>query len=250
MKAKKNPKYNLANYSKLFLLFGLVAALLAVQIALEIKTYEKVSNEFIQQRVFDGNEEPDIPETKIEIELPKQEQVIAPEPVLENIEIIADDKEIEETIIESTETESTDAVVLQEVDYEEIVEEEVIEDVVEDVPFFVIEKVPTFPGCTGNREELRNCMQTRIQQHVTKEFNAELAQDLGLTPGKKKIFVMFVIDKNGNISNVQSRAPHKRLQQEAERVIKSLPHMKPGEQRGRPVGVKYSLPIVFEVMAY
>jgi len=250
MKAKKNPKYNLNNYSKLFLLFGLVAALLSVQIVLELKTYEKVSTAFTQERIFDGNEEPDIPETKIEIEIPKQKQVIVPEPVLEHIEIIADDKEIEETIIESTETEATDAVVLQKIDYSAIEEEEVIEDVVEDVPFFVIEKVPTFPGCTGNRDELRACMSAKIQQHVAKQFNAELAQDLGLSPGKKKIFVLFVIDKNGNISNVQSRAPHKSLQKEAERVIKSLPHMKPGEQRGRPVGVKYSLPIVFEVMAY
>lgn len=250
MKAKKNPKYNLVNYSKLFLLFGLVAALLSVQLVLEMKTYDEVSNEFIHQRIFDGSDDLDIPDTKIEIELPKEELAIVLEPVLENIEIIADDKEIEESIIESTEVEATDAVVLQDVDYSAIEEEEIVEDIVEDVPFFVIEKVPTYPGCKGSREELRTCMQTKIQQHVAKNFNAELAQDLGLTPGKKRIFVMFVIDKNGNISNVQSRAPHKSLQKEAERVVKSLPHMKPGEQRGRPVGVRYSLPIVFEVLTY
>ncbi len=250
MKVKKYPKHNLNNYSKLFLLFGLVAALITVEFAIEKKTFYKETTDIIQQRIFDGNEELEIPETKIEIEVAKQTTPVAPEPVLERIEIIADDLDIEETVIESTETEATDAVVIQKLDYSEIEEEEIIEEIIEDVPFFVIEKVPTFPGCTGNRDALRACMQSKIQEHVAKNFNANLAQDLGLTPGKKRIFVMFVINKNGDISNVQSRAPHKSLQKEAERVIKSLPKMKPGEQRGRPVGVKYSLPIVFEVMSY
>ena len=58
---------------------------------------------------------------------------------------------------------------------------------------------------------------------------------------------MFKIDKNGNITNVQARAPHNRLRDEAIRVIKLLPKMIPGKQRGRPVGVKYSLPIAFKV---
>ncbi|MGA9324525.1 MAG: energy transducer TonB, partial [Salegentibacter sp.] len=35
--------------------------------------------------------------------------------------------------------------------------------------------------------------------------------------------------------------------QEAARVINSLPKMQPGKQRGKPVGVMYSLPIIFQV---
>jgi len=58
---------------------------------------------------------------------------------------------------------------------------------------------------------------------------------------------MFIIDRTGGITSIQSRAPHRRLKLEAERVVKTLPKMKPGEQRGRQVGVKYSLPIIFEV---
>ncbi|HBO29337.1 MAG TPA: energy transducer TonB, partial [Leeuwenhoekiella sp.] len=44
-----------------------------------------------------------------------------------------------------------------------------------------------------------------------------------------------------------SRGPHPRLEQEAARVIKLLPQMTPGMQRGKAVGVLYSLPIVFQV---
>ena len=57
----------------------------------------------------------------------------------------------------------------------------------------------------------------------------------------------YTFDKTGNITDVQARAPHKRLQEEAIRVVKSLPKMIPGKQRGRAVGVKYSLPIAFKV---
>jgi protein TonB len=249
MKADKKLKSDLSQYTKLFLLLGLVGALLLVQVALETKTYEKVTTDIFEQAVYDGNEELDIPETKIEIERPKQITPVAPEPILENIKIISDDKDIEETVLESSETDETQAVVIKEIpEVQDIKEVEIEEEVVEDVPFFIIEQVPVYPGCKGNKEELRKCMQQKIKEHVAKNFNVDLAQDLGLTPGVKRIFVMFVIDKNGTISGVQSRAPHKSLQKEGERVIKSLPKMKPGEQRGRPVGVRYSLPIVFEVL--
>ena len=55
----------------------------------------------------------------------------------------------------------------------------------------------------------------------------------------QKIFVMFKIDNYGNITNIQARAPHKKLQEEAIRVIGLLPVMTPGKQRGRAVSVSY-----------
>jgi len=249
MKATNLPKSDLTQYSMLFLLMGLVAALLTVHLGLETKTYYQPASDVIKQAVYDGNEEVDIPDTKIEIQPVKSIKPVAPEPVLEHIEIVADDKDIEESVIESNETDESEAVVVKDIPQINTIEEaEIEEDVVEDVPFFIIEKVPVYPGCTGNNEELKKCMQQKIKAYVAHNFNADLAQDLGLSPGIKRIFVMFVIDKNGTIPGVQSRAPHKSLQKEAERVVKSLPKMKPGEQRGRPVGVRYSLPIVFKVL--
>ena len=113
--------------------------------------------------------------------------------------------------------------------------------------FAVIEEVPVYPGCEGSKAQLRTCLQDKITKHVSKNFNADLATDLGLTPGVKRIFVMFKIDKEGNITEVQARAPHKDLQVEAIRVINLLPKMIPGKQKGKSVGVKYSLPIAFKV---
>lgn len=115
------------------------------------------------------------------------------------------------------------------------------------VPFALIENAPVFPGCEGTEEELKACLQEKIANHVSDNFNSGLAKGLGLKPGLKKVFVMFKIDKEGNIADVQARAPHKKLEEEAIRVIAGLPKMIPGKQKGESVGVKYSLPIAFMV---
>ncbi|WP_196885551.1 energy transducer TonB [Aureivirga sp. CE67] len=241
MEVKKNPKANLQNYTKLFMQLGLVLSLVVVYLAIEHKTYEKTYSE-LADSVLQAEDEEDIPITEREFEVKPPPPPPPPPAAPEVIEIVEDDEEIEETEFEDTEADENEAV-----EVEEIVEEEEEEEVIEDVPFAIIEEVPVFPGCKGNKAELKKCLQTKIQKHVAKKFNADLANELGLPPGKKKIIVQFKIDNKGNITEVRSRAPHKRLQQEAERVIRSLPKMTPGKQRGRAVGVKYGLPISFNV---
>lgn len=238
MQIKKNPKSNLENYSKLFMQLGLVLALLIVYLAIEKKTYDRVIGD-LGPVVLNMDEE----EEQLELEIIKPpEPKTPPPPAPDVIEVVKDDEEVEETVIESTETDEDEAV-----EVEEIIEVDEEEEVMEDVPFAIIEDVPVYPGCKGNKDQLRACLQEKITKHVNRKFNADLASDLGLSPGVKRIFVMFKIDKSGNITNVMARAPHKRLQEEAVRVINLLPKMIPGKQRGRPVGVKYSLPIAFKV---
>ena len=114
----------------------------------------------------------------------------------------------------------------------------------QDVPFIIIEEVPHFEDCTGTQVEIKKCTVDKITSFVNKNFNTEIAQDL---PGRHKIAVQFKIDKNGNVTGVQSRAKSTELQNEAARVINLLPKMIPGKQRGNEVGVIYALPIIFEI---
>jgi len=238
MQVKKNPKANLEIYTKLFMQLGLVLALLIVYLAIEKKSYDRVIAD-LGPASYNVQDE----EQTIEIEQVKPpEQQAPPPPTPDKIEIVEDEKEVEETVIKSTESNQDEAI-----EVKKIVEVNMDEDIMEDVPFAIIEDVPVYPGCKGSKAELKECLQEKIAKHVNSKFNADLASDLGLTPGIKKIFVMFKIDKTGNITDVQARAPHKRLEAEAIRVVESLPKMIPGKQRGRPVGVKYSLPIAFKV---
>lgn len=243
MEAKKSPKAKLENYSKIFTEIGLLLALFIVYNFVELKTYDR-EVENLSQVVLEKEIKEDIPivnPVKLTPPPPPQKQII-PQKVL----VVDNQEKVEEIIIKSTETDETEAVeyVAPIEDIEEIEEEEVV---VEDVPFVIIEKVPVFPGCKGNRTEMKNCFSKSLQLFFQKKFDPNLANELGLAPGKKRIIVFFKIDKNGDVADVMARAPHPRLKKEAIEIISALPKMKPGEQRGTKVGVKYTLPINFLV---
>ncbi len=70
---------------------------------------------------------------------------------------------------------------------------------------------------------------------------------LGLEAGKKRVFIGFKIDKEGNVVNVAARAPHPKIKEEVIRVMNTLPKMIPGEDDGKKVVVKYSIPFTILV---
>lgn len=234
MEIKKNPKSNLENYSKIFMQIGLVLALFITYAAIEKKTYDRNIGDLGSANMIADMEEETVITQKPEIKPPKT----PPPPAPEKIEIVEDEKEIEETIIESTETDETEEIIVE-------IEEE--EEVVEDVNFMIIEDAPVFPGCKGNKVELKKCFSKMVQKHFSRKFDAELPNELGLPPGRKRVFIGFKIDKTGKIVNVQARAPHPKIKSEVVKVMKLLPTMKPGKQRGKAVGVKYSIPFTLIV---
>ena len=242
MEIKKYPHATLENYSKILIQLGLVLALFIVYEFLNMKSYPNVVKELVGTIVADEDVEEAIEVKIIEPKIKPPVKAVLPDKIIK----VEDEAEVIETVIESTEIDESDAITID-VDNDVIaVEEE--EDVVEDVPFLVIENVPIFPGCEGSNKELRACFSSEMSKFVSKRFNSELASDLGLTTGSiQKIFVLFKIDKYGNIVDIKARAPHKKLQAEAIRVIRLLPKMTPGKQRGKAVGVRYGLPIVFKV---
>ncbi len=239
MEPKKNPKANVGRNSSLYFAIGLALMLFLTNYAINFKTYDKAD---IDIGMVEMDEE-------LEEDVPLMQQVFATPPppppppaAPEVIEIVEDEVEIEETIIESTEVDQeTEIVEVQDIEIADVVEQDV------DVPFSVIENVPIFPGCEkGNNNQKRDCMSKKISKFVNKKFNTDLAGDLGLT-GRQRINVIFKIDKTGSVVGIRARAPHPGLEKEAQRVIGLLPQMKPGKQRGKPVNVPYSLPIIFQV---
>jgi periplasmic protein TonB len=238
MEPKKNPKADLTKKSVLFLQLGLILVLAITYVTIEWKTYDKEAIDLGQVDLGELDDE-EIPITEM---LNTPPPPPPPPPAPEIIEVVEDEEEVEEDVIESTETNQEEIV-----EVKEIVEAPV-EDEIADVPFAVIENVPIFPGCENlsNNDQRKKCMSEKVQAFVQKKFNTDLGSQLGLT-GVNRVIVQFKIDKSGNITDVRSRAPHPRLEQEAARVINSLPKMQPGRQRGKPVGVMYSLPIVFQV---
>jgi len=110
----------------------------------------------------------------------------------------------------------------------------------------VVEVVPIYPGCLGtSNQDLKDCFNKKVNDHIIKNFNyPSTALDLGISG---RVIVLFVVDKEGNVTNIKSRGPDKMLEQEAERIIGLLPRMIPGKQRSNPVSVPYSIPINFKI---
>lgn len=242
MLVKKHQKARLLPNSKIFFQLGLALSLLLVYIAIEWKTVDRYVNEFNAYNI-QSEEVEDIPITE---RIQEVKPPPPPPPAPEKIEIVSNEEEIIETVLETTETDESEYIKVQDIeDIDEIVEEEDIE---KDIPFAIIEEPPVYPGCKGTKAQKKKCLQENITKHVNKHFKTSLAQDLGLSAGKKKVYVQFRIDKNGEINNVRARGPHARLEKEAIRVVNLLPKMTPGKQRTRPVRVSYTLPITLLVI--
>tara|TARA_B110001450_G_C17652082_1_gene493735 strand:- start:367 stop:2064 length:1698 start_codon:yes stop_codon:yes gene_type:complete len=118
-------------------------------------------------------------------------------------------------------------------------EVEEVEVSIESVSFMKIEKGPTFPGCeTGDKD----CFSKMVQKHFGRNFDAKLPNSLGLSAGKKRVFIGFKVDVNGGVVDVKVRAPHPKLKAEVLRVMKTLPKMLPGQIKGENVAVNYTIP--------
>jgi len=114
------------------------------------------------------------------------------------------------------------------------------------VPYAAIDKVPVYPGCTGDQASLKKCMTQKISEFVVTNFNTKVVNDKSIT-GKQRIAVMFKIDKEGKIIDIKAKSKSESLTEEAKRVVAQLPTMEPGVHNGKQVTVQYALPIVFQL---
>ena len=112
---------------------------------------------------------------------------------------------------------------------------------------YILSQVPVFPGCEKLSEtKKRECFQDKMNRHIGKNFRyPEIAQEKGI---QGRIFVMFMVGKDGNVSGIKTRGPDPILEKEAVRIISLLPKIKPGEVGGIKVRVPFSTSITFKLM--
>ena len=104
-----------------------------------------------------------------------------------------------------------------------------------DVPYISVEQMPKFPG--GD-----DAMFKYIGDNVVYPKSAQKAGISGI------VYVYFIIDKNGNVTNAEVKRGVKggeELNDEALRVIKGMPKWEPGYQNAKPASVQLTLPIKF-----
>ena len=240
---KKLPTKQLEKFSTIFTQLGLVLVLFIVYLTLEHKTEQKslaTKDYDTPERVFIKLDEIPVfkrePKKQPKVEVHKA-QVLIPD------EVVKGDNDVIETVILPDEK---DNVVL--IDEGDIIEVDEPEPIIEDVPYNFVQNAPVFKGCEGlSKEENRKCFDKKMKKFVQRNFDTELANDLGLREGKHKIFTQFIIDDKGDIVDIKINAPHSKLKKEAQKLIKKLPKFTPGMQHNRAVKVRYTLPISFLV---
>lgn len=233
MELKKNPEVDLEKKKGFFFQIGLVLALALILISFEWKVFDVKVSELGKLNVTQEEEEL-IPITRQELTPPPP-----PPPKPTQIEIVEDKEEIKEDVIINTESNED-----QEVKIVELVTKE---EVVEEVPIFtIVEEMPSLPGCEGskNEQERQNCTQEKILIFLAKNIKfPALAKDAGISG---VVYVNFEINQKGDVADVKLlKGIGGGCDEEAMRVVKTLPKFMPGKQRGKPVRVSYNLPIRF-----
>lgn len=101
--------------------------------------------------------------------------------------------------------------------------------------FDVVEVMPQYPG--GQIAMLKYIMENiKYPEQAMKE---------GI---QGRVTVRFIVEKDGSISNVKPvLSVHPLLDKEAVRVVESMPKWSPGKQNGKPVRVRFNVPVMFKL---
>lgn len=221
MEAKKTPKADLENKKVVFIQIGLVISLGLVLLAFEWKTYEKAEKEVFQRDEVEFVQE-EIIQTEHEVKPPPP----PPPKQVTVIDIVEDDVEIEDEIEIDVEAD-------METEIEEYIPIEIEEEEGEAEIFTVVESMPEFKGGVA-------MMYKYLGENI--EY-PQIAKESGI---QGRVFVTFVVEKDGSVTDVKVlRGIGGGCDEEAVRVVKSMPKWNPGKQRGKPVRVQYNLPVKF-----
>ena len=188
---------------------------------------------------MDLNKELNIPKNEVEVDSIPEQIITAPPEEIIKVEKkkIATPKKTK--IISSPKVNKTEKKKVEEEEYKD-------DCLDQEIAFAIIEDVPIFPGCEKVSEsERRNCFQQQMNAHIRRNFRyPEIAQEMGI---QGRVYVNFIIAKDGQIKNIRMRGPDKNLEKEAQRIIAKLPKMTPGMQKGCAVNVPFSIPITFRL---
>lgn len=224
MVAKKTEKANLENKKFLYFEAGLVLALASALVVLEWNQTTAQNNSLAYGGTTIFEEEMDMPISRTEL----KKEIKPPE--LPKIEIVENEIDIEEESFDiDIEINWDDEFVFTPFEPEE--EEP------EDMGFiWIAEKMPEYHN--GGLENFHKFIQQIVDYPQT-------AAENGI---EGRVFVTFVVDKKGYVTRIEiQKGIHPLLDNAVIAAIKKSDRWKPGMQRGMPVNVAMSMPVIFQL---
>lgn len=117
------------------------------------------------------------------------------------------------------------------------------------IPFEQTDEIPLFKGCddSNSRKESVDCFNQKMMNHIKRNFN--YPEDALESNIQGKVDITFIINESGLIKDIKTSSQDKSglLEEEAARIISSLPKFQPGKHKGKIVSVKYGVPIIFKL---
>lgn len=230
MEIKKSAKANLESKKMLFREVGLIIALALVLGAFEWSTSEKDVSTLTADNQIVAEEEI-VPITQ---ETPPPPPEVPKEPVVSDfIDIVDDNVEVDDNLLISTEDDASLGVEIKkyvpQAEEEGLVEEEKI-------PVAIVDQKPKFNG--GDQNEFTKWVFSQI-------VYPEIAKENGVSG---RVTLQFTVETDGSVTRVQVvRGVDSSLDKEAVRVVSSSPKWTPGKQRDKPVRVRYTFPVIFQL---
>jgi protein TonB len=228
METRKYPVADIEQSRAIFFEIGLILSLIIIFAAFEWRStpkYIPVDFDYQAEKIT----EEIIPITEQKAPQPK---VKIPSTAIV-IKVVENDAETEDIDI-NVEADASTVIpeYVPEVSYQMEEEEELVSEEI----FVIVESMPEYPGGIN-----------ALYQYISDEIRyPTIAKEIGI---QGKVFVTFVIETDGSVSSVEVlRGIGGGCDEEAIRVVKSLPKWKPGKQRGVPVRVRYNLPVKFTLL--
>lgn len=231
MEVKKSPKADLENRKALSLIMGYVVALAILFVAfewssrdIEIAKAEGVSDIIAEEEIEITRPPENLPPP------PPPPPVVAPD----ILTVVEDDIEVDDQDILSSDDDQNAAQVQTYVPPAVVEEEEESTNQI----FTLVEDMPVFPGQDKDPNALLNYIQSHVRYPI-------LAAENGI---QGRVAITFVVNEQGKVVDAQVvRSVDPSLDKEALKVINALPTWKPGKQRGKPVKVKFTVPVTFKL---
>ena len=233
MELKKTPKADLQNKKNLFLEIGLSLALLAVFVAFNWKSSEKPEAMLIAGHQEIIEEEEQVPITE---QMPLPQEIPQIPQIPEIIDIVDDEVDIPFDLDLS----SVETGVFTGDDYlpqtPKVKDEE---EIVEIIPFAVVEKKPLFQG--QDASTFRDWINSQIEQQGYPA--SALENNIQGT-----VYLSFTVNTDGSLSDIKSvRKVDPILADAVIEIVKKSPKWTPGSQQNKPVKVPYQVPVVFRL---
>ena len=227
MLIKKSEKASLEKDKLVYALMGLVLVLSLCYVALEWAQAE------VRETAVAKSEEAIFEEELEEIQQTQQDTPPPPPPPpaqeIEELTVVEDNEETESIEINADDNQDVEVEIAPPA-------EEVVEEEEEEVIFVVVESMPEFPG---GAQAMYKFLGENVKYPV-------IAQENGI---QGRVICQFTVNKDGSLVDIEvvRSGGDPSLDKEAVRVIKSMPKWNPGKQRGKPVRVKYTIPVNFKL---